>query len=301
MRNIIVALILWFGSTGLIFQLLLLRGTVSHGVFGANTINQFLSSAAAWALAITIAVLGWRRPDRERPALFLALFFYVLPTLDPVLRFLHVRTQWFPFGVPVVLSSFTDIALLTCFSVVVLRHFRNSQRKQQAMEQDVKQAQEVQQVLIPEALPQVAGLTIESEYRPAREVGGDFFQIIPQPTRWQRADCGGRCDRQRIAGGNAGGLDCGCDSRRGRAQQRSADHAECAEPTAVRTRPGACHRIGAARRSRWSGHAGKCGTFAAVSEWERIADGRCVAIGHVAGRKIFADAFSTGRLETGCC
>ena len=26
------------------------------------------------------------------------------------------------------------------------------------------------------------GLTIESEYRPAREVGGDFFQIIPHKT-----------------------------------------------------------------------------------------------------------------------
>jgi hypothetical protein len=179
LRNIIVAVILWFGSTGLIFQLLLLRGTVSHGVFGANTINQLVSSAAAWALAITIAVLGWRRPNRERPALFLALFFYVLPTLDPVLRFLHVRTNWFPFGIPVVLSEFADIALLICFSVVLLRHFRSSQRRQQAMEQDVKQAQEVQQVLIPEELPHIAGLTIESEYRPAREVGGDFFQILP--------------------------------------------------------------------------------------------------------------------------
>ena len=140
LRNLIVALIVWFGSTGLIFQLLLLRGAVSHGVFAANTINQFVSSAAAWALAITIAVLGWRRPNRERPALFLALFFYVLPTLEPVLRFLHVRTEWFPFGVPVVLSTFTDIALLICFSVVLLGHFRSSQRRQQAMEQDVKQA-----------------------------------------------------------------------------------------------------------------------------------------------------------------
>jgi hypothetical protein len=182
LRNIIVALILWFGSTGLIFQLLLLRGPVSHFIFGANSINQFVSSAAAWALAITIAVLGWRRPNRERPALFLALFFYVLPTLDPVLRFLHVRTNWFPFGIPVVLSEFTDIAMLICFSVVLLRHFRSSQRRQQAMEQDVKQAQEVQQVLIPEELPHIAGLTIESEYRPAREVGGDFFQILPHAT-----------------------------------------------------------------------------------------------------------------------
>jgi hypothetical protein len=179
LRNIIVAMILWFGSTGLIFQLLLLRGPVSHFIFGANSFNQLASSAAAWALAITIAVLGWRRPNRERPALFLALFFYVLPTLDPVLRFLHVRTTWFPSGVTVVLSNFTDVALLISFSVVVLRRFRSSQRRQQAMEQDVKQAREVQQVLIPEELPRVAGLTIESEYRPAREVGGDFFQIIP--------------------------------------------------------------------------------------------------------------------------
>ncbi len=179
LRNVIVALMLWLGLTGLVFQLLLLRGTVSPGVFGANSINQFSSTAAAWALAIMIAVLGWRRPNRERPALFLALFFYVLPTLDPVLRFLHVRTQWFPYGIPLVLSNFTDIALLICFSVVLLRRFRSSQRRQQAMEQDVKQAQEVQQVLIPEDLPRIAGLTIESEYRPAREVGGDFFQIIP--------------------------------------------------------------------------------------------------------------------------
>jgi hypothetical protein len=182
LRNIILAVIVWFGSTGLIFQLLMLRGTVSHGVFSANTINQLLSSAVAWALAITIAVLGWRRRNRERPALFLALFFYVLPTLGIVLQSLHIRTNWFPFGIPMVLSEFTDIAMLTCFSVVLLRHFRSSQRRQQAMEQDVKQAQEVQQVLIPEELPQIAGLTIESEYRPAREVGGDFFQIIPHAT-----------------------------------------------------------------------------------------------------------------------
>ncbi|MES2221205.1 MAG: SpoIIE family protein phosphatase [Acidobacteriota bacterium] len=179
LRYTIAVLILWFGLTGLIFQLLLLRGTVSHPVFAANAMDQFVSTAAAWTLTIVIAVLGWRRPNRERPALFLALFFYVLPTLQPVLRLLHVRTQWFPYGVPVELAEFTYVGLLVCFAVVVLGHFRSSQRRQQAMEQDVKQAREVQQVLIPEALPQVAGLTIESEYHPAREVGGDFFQIIP--------------------------------------------------------------------------------------------------------------------------
>jgi serine phosphatase RsbU (regulator of sigma subunit) len=40
-------------------------------------------------------------------------------------------------------------------------------------------AQKVQQYLIPEHLPHTPGLAIESEYRPAREVGGDFFQVLP--------------------------------------------------------------------------------------------------------------------------
>jgi len=47
------------------------------------------------------------------------------------------------------------------------------------MELDVKQAQEVQRVILPEPIATLPGLAIESEYRPAREVGGDFFQILP--------------------------------------------------------------------------------------------------------------------------
>jgi serine phosphatase RsbU (regulator of sigma subunit) len=37
----------------------------------------------------------------------------------------------------------------------------------------------LQQVLVPEALPSLPGFAITSAYRPAQEVGGDFFQIIP--------------------------------------------------------------------------------------------------------------------------
>jgi serine phosphatase RsbU (regulator of sigma subunit) len=44
---------------------------------------------------------------------------------------------------------------------------------------DVKQAQEVQQVILPERRVSLPGFAIETEYRPAREVGGDFYQIIP--------------------------------------------------------------------------------------------------------------------------
>jgi hypothetical protein len=52
-------------------------------------------------------------------------------------------------------------------------------RRQSAIEQEFKNARELQQVLVPETLPSLPGFSITSAYRPAQEVGGDFFQIIP--------------------------------------------------------------------------------------------------------------------------
>jgi serine phosphatase RsbU (regulator of sigma subunit) len=59
------------------------------------------------------------------------------------------------------------------------RYAIEQRRREQAMEMELKSAQEVQQVMIPEALPEVAGYAIQSVYQAAQEVGGDFFQIIP--------------------------------------------------------------------------------------------------------------------------
>ncbi len=95
------------------------------------------------------------------------------------LSILHIRTTWFPFGAQISLGQIADIALAAAIFVLLLRRLLLSIRHQRETALDIKQAREVQQVLIPAELPQVPGLTIESEYRPAREVGGDFFQIIP--------------------------------------------------------------------------------------------------------------------------
>ncbi|MGH9587905.1 MAG: PP2C family protein-serine/threonine phosphatase, partial [Acidobacteriaceae bacterium] len=50
---------------------------------------------------------------------------------------------------------------------------------QSKMELELKSAQEVQKVLVPEETPGIPGFSISSIYRPAEEVGGDFFQVIP--------------------------------------------------------------------------------------------------------------------------
>jgi hypothetical protein len=98
------------------------------------------------------------------------------------LAVMHFRISWFPFDAQVTLAEVSYLTLAAVIFVLLLRRLFMSLRHQRELARDVKQAQEVQQVLIPEKLPQVFGFAIESEYRPAREVGGDFFQIIPHPT-----------------------------------------------------------------------------------------------------------------------
>jgi serine phosphatase RsbU (regulator of sigma subunit) len=82
-------------------------------------------------------------------------------------------------GFTVQLGLVAMVASLLIITVMLLRRFIYAQRRKEQWKLEIQQAQDMQQVLIPHVLPQVEGLTIESEYRPAREVGGDFFQIVP--------------------------------------------------------------------------------------------------------------------------
>jgi len=98
------------------------------------------------------------------------------------LSFLHIIPNWFPFGVQLNLRQLADLLLVATLSVLLLRRLAISMKRQRQMALDVKQAQEVQQVILPQPRTVLPGLEIESEYRPALEVGGDFFQIIPHPS-----------------------------------------------------------------------------------------------------------------------
>ncbi len=54
-----------------------------------------------------------------------------------------------------------------------------SQMVKAALESEMAAAREVQRVMVPDELPHIEGYAVESIYRPAAEVGGDFFQVIP--------------------------------------------------------------------------------------------------------------------------
>ena len=48
----------------------------------------------------------------------------------------------------------------------------------QQQEEELKRAREIQQMLLPNVLPQLAGVQISGAWQPAREVGGDYFDVL---------------------------------------------------------------------------------------------------------------------------
>ncbi|MFZ0394825.1 MAG: PP2C family protein-serine/threonine phosphatase [Terracidiphilus sp.] len=70
------------------------------------------------------------------------------------------------------------VFFITILLFLVLRTVGIARRHAQ-VNAEMEAARTVQQVLIPEAIPSVPGFQIESAYKPASEVGGDFFQILP--------------------------------------------------------------------------------------------------------------------------
>jgi Stage II sporulation protein E (SpoIIE) len=73
----------------------------------------------------------------------------------------------------------TSIALFAAIIFALYRYILEQQARRAALEQEIQSAREIQQVLIPETLPSLAGYAVTSAYTPALEVGGDFFQILP--------------------------------------------------------------------------------------------------------------------------
>ncbi|HEY3989183.1 MAG TPA: PP2C family protein-serine/threonine phosphatase [Acidobacteriaceae bacterium] len=73
-----------------------------------------------------------------------------------------------------------DLLLFVVLLITVGRHQFMERRRQAEIEMEVKSAREVQHVLIPEETPAIPGYSVTSVYKPAAEVGGDFFQVMPQ-------------------------------------------------------------------------------------------------------------------------
>jgi hypothetical protein len=102
------------------------------------------------------------------------------------IRYTHVWLPWhqlnpaiplgpYIFGIPAILNTLLFLVLL----FTVAREQARDRRRQLHIESEMASAHEVQDVLIPADLPAIPGFAISSVYKPAAEVGGDFYQVIP--------------------------------------------------------------------------------------------------------------------------
>ena len=83
------------------------------------------------------------------------------------------------FGSPEPVLGILRTLLFISIVYAVLRYATDYRRRQAALEQEYQNARELQQILVPETLPAIPGFRLSSAYKPAQEVGGDFFQIVP--------------------------------------------------------------------------------------------------------------------------
>jgi serine phosphatase RsbU (regulator of sigma subunit) len=167
--------------------------------------NPLLTAWAQWADGILTAIFTvtqmypWvllafgirKRLDSARwlvaiTALLTETLFFTRIALDQGSRFTHwtlgstlAKPLFYLNGNGFPPQTITDTLLLIAIIYAVYRYMQESHRRQGALEQELKSARELQQVLIPETLPELPGFAVTSAYRPAQEVGGDFFQIIP--------------------------------------------------------------------------------------------------------------------------
>lgn len=150
------------------------------------------AAAIAWLLPLVLVlklllggVLIWvtYRGIRQQTAdgwLALApILLTVFWTYQEELSVIHVPLILRIYGLTVSYGMVAILLMLAIISLLMMRRFIRDQRESVRLRLEIEQARQIQHVLIPEALPTVRGFAVEGEYRPAQQVGGDFFQILP--------------------------------------------------------------------------------------------------------------------------
>lgn len=82
-------------------------------------------------------------------------------------------------GISIIIAVCLGYTGLIFVSIREGRRYGKTEMEKAVLEGEMTAAREVQRVMVPEDLPQIGGYSIESVYRPAAEVGGDFFQVVP--------------------------------------------------------------------------------------------------------------------------
>src|SRR5215472_3727311 len=174
----------WGFTVALALNMALLRAPLFGRVIPVQA-TAFLAPLALFlklllgGLLLWVAWEGMRKDHTGAWLAMPAVGLVAVSLYQQELMVLHVPVTFFPFGMAVGISQIAVVVSLNMITVLLMRRFLQSLRLRQQWEAEIDQARQIQQLLIPEAIPTIPGFVLETEYKPAQEVGGDFFQVLP--------------------------------------------------------------------------------------------------------------------------
>ena len=136
-------------------------GVTLRGKFWKALIPIFILHFASFGL------LGRYLPENPRPV-----------SLDAAAT-IDLQNRLVFDGTSIIIAVCLGYTGLVFVSIREGRRYGKTEMEKAVLEGEMTAAREVQRVMVPEDLPQINGYSIESVYRPAAEVGGDFFQVVP--------------------------------------------------------------------------------------------------------------------------
>jgi sigma-B regulation protein RsbU (phosphoserine phosphatase) len=175
----------------------MLAGLQPYLTTGQSVYQIFTNLPFILLLSVIVpAVLAyhWRRGNREAgilliPALLFSFYVYAEITFgvlfqipghrDFALHWLNLIDRYPAGPFLISLDHISGIIGTIALAIIILLRSSTAIRRQAMLEGELAAAQEVQQVLVPEHTNAVPGFNVESVYEPAQQVGGDFFQILP--------------------------------------------------------------------------------------------------------------------------
>jgi hypothetical protein len=158
----------------------------------SNTLNSliFLPVLVMKVVLPVLLIQGQRKGNREAGLLLGAIFtsaladywyfFRSLATyahLNALLPYLpyNIDLGSYPISFYQVGDFFFDIFIL----IFLVQRTVRIARERNRVAAELEAARTVQQILIPDEVPAIPGFVLQSVYKPAGQVGGDFFQILP--------------------------------------------------------------------------------------------------------------------------
>jgi hypothetical protein len=170
-------------------------GFVSDSIDGGreNTLHYVLSVLLSGLFAVAYAAAGITL-KRKFWIPFIPLFLLHiggmtllakwLPDKPKAVQYDAAATAWLNKrltfdGMAVIVCISLGYAGFVTVSVSEGRRYGRLQGEKALLDSEMAAAREIQRLMVPEELPATPGYQLECVYRPAAQVGGDFFQVIP--------------------------------------------------------------------------------------------------------------------------